>query len=86
MLVNSLPKLHTLANLGHLSKQWVISNYPLSEGNYLSICLDKDAQRRDSVELKRIDPTLWSKRAEDGDEDEHQMGDRNPIVADMQIE
>lgn len=48
--------------------------------------MDKDAQRRDSVEMKRIDPTLWSKRAEDGDEDEHQTGDRNPIVADMQIE
>ena len=63
-----------------------ISNCPLYEGNYLSICLDKDAQRRASVELKRIDPTLRPKRVEDGDEDEHQTRDRNPIAVDMQIE
>ena len=63
-----------------------ISSCPSSEGIYSSICLEKDAQRIASVELKRINPNLRTKRAEYGDEVDHQTGDGNPTVADMQIE
>lgn len=60
-------------------------NCPVSEEIHSSNCLDKDAQKIASMKLKRIYPTLWSRRVVYGDEDEHQMGDGNPIEADLQI-
>ncbi|KAK9998768.1 hypothetical protein SO802_018371 [Lithocarpus litseifolius] len=51
-----------------------ISNCPPPEEEYPSTCPDEDAQRIANLELKRIDPTLRSRRSEHGDEDDTLSG------------
>lgn len=62
------------------------SNYLPPKEEYPSTCPNKDAQRIGNLELKRIDPTLQSRRSEHGDEDDTLMGDGIPKEMDMQIE
>ena len=64
----------------------VTSNYSSREENHSGSTMEKEVQQITKLELKRIDPSLRSKRTGLEEEDYPQAKDESHSEADMQVE